>query len=59
MASGSEDNTVKIWSVEYKKELNTLKGHKRGVNSVSFSSDGKYLVSGSDDGTIKLWNFQK
>jgi WD40 repeat protein len=39
-----------------KKELTTLKGHKKAVISVSFSYDGKYLASGSDDGMIKLWN---
>jgi WD40 repeat protein len=57
MASGSEDNNVKIWSVEQKKEISTLKGHNGVVSSVSFSSDGKYLASGINDGNIKLWNF--
>ncbi len=56
MASGSGDKTVKIWSVEYKKELTTLKGHNKAVKSISFSPDGKYLASGSEDGMIKLWN---
>jgi WD40 repeat protein len=56
MASGSGDKTVKIWSVELKKEIKTLKGHKETVHSVSFSPDGKYLASGSQDRMIKLWN---
>ncbi|MFN9907671.1 MAG: WD40 repeat domain-containing protein, partial [bacterium] len=28
------------------------------VNSVSFSSDGKFVISGSWDYTLKLWNVQ-
>jgi WD40 repeat protein len=62
LASGSADKTVKLWSVESQKELNTLQGHSYSVNSIAFSPDGKYLASGSQDKTIKLWsmeNFQE
>lgn len=38
------------------KEVITLKGHTASVNSVSFFSDGKYLVSGSADLSIRIWN---
>ncbi|MBF0239481.1 MAG: hypothetical protein HQM12_17400 [SAR324 cluster bacterium] len=31
-------------------------GHFDAVNSVSFSSDGKWALSGSSGGTIKLWD---
>jgi WD40 repeat protein len=37
-------------------QLLTLKGHFREVMSVSFSPDGKQLVSGSDDKSVKLWD---
>ena len=34
----------------------TLKGHSGGVTSVSFSPDGKRIVSGSGDNTLKVWD---
>ena len=39
-------------------ELVIQRGHSDGVNSVSFSPDGRLLASGSWDGTIKLWDVE-
>jgi WD40 repeat protein len=58
LASGSEDNMIKLWSIESQKELATLQGHSREVNSVVFSPDGKYLASGSSDKMVKLWSVE-
>jgi WD40 repeat protein len=55
-ASGSEDNTIKVWNLATGKEITTLTGHSSSVKSVSFSPDGKTLASGSEDNTIKVWN---
>jgi tetratricopeptide (TPR) repeat protein len=55
LASGSSDNTIKLWDVATGKPITTLKGHDSPVISVSFSPGGKTLASGSDDNTIKLW----
>jgi dipeptidyl aminopeptidase/acylaminoacyl peptidase len=55
LASGSEDNTAKIWNLETGKEITTLKGHSHYVNSVAFSPDGKLLATGSADSTAKVW----
>jgi WD40 repeat protein len=59
LASGSDDKTVKLWSVESQKEITTLQGHSKPVLSVAFSPDGKYLASGSQDNTVKLWSIDK
>ena len=54
LASGSSDLTIKLWNVETKTEIATLKGHIHYVNSVAFNTKGTILASGSDDKTIKL-----
>jgi WD40 repeat protein len=57
LASGSSDNTTKLWDVSITQvtELETLTGHTSHVRSVAFSPDGSILASGSYDNTIKLW----
>jgi WD40 repeat protein len=56
IASGSEDQTVKVWDVISGKTILTLAGHKGLVTSVAFSREGRQIASGSDDGTVKLWD---
>ncbi len=55
-ASGSDDQTIKIWDIKTGKFFRTLEGHTSCVRSVTFSHDGKLLASGSEDGTVKIWN---
>jgi WD40 repeat protein len=33
-----------------------LRGHKAAVTGVSFSSDGKRLVSCDEEGTVRIWD---
>jgi WD40 repeat protein len=56
LASGSADNTIKLWEVASGSEVRTLTGHTYLVWSVAFSPDGRLLASGSGDNTIKLWD---
>ena len=58
LASGSWDNTIKLWNVDNKEKVVTLTGHLSSVKSVAFSPDGKTLASGSWDNTIKLWDVE-
>ena len=56
IASGSRDNTIRLWDATTGKHLNTLTGHADSVKSVSYSPDGKMIASGSWDNTIRLWD---
>ena len=39
-------------------QMAVLSGHTHSINSLTYSSDGTFLVSGSNDKTIKLWDVQ-
>ncbi|KJU86571.1 repeat-containing protein [Candidatus Magnetobacterium bavaricum] len=56
IASGSFDNTVKIWDTSMGVLLRTLSGHDNWVKSVSYSPDGRFIASGSFDNTVKIWD---
>ncbi|MDM8564898.1 TIR domain-containing protein [Candidatus Halobeggiatoa sp. HSG11] len=59
LASGSIDNTVRLWDVKKQKPLGKpLTGHYSDVRSVSFSPDGKTLASAGDDNTVRLWDVE-
>jgi hypothetical protein len=59
LASGSADNTIKLWNWRSRKLLQTLEGHANVVLSEAFSPDGQTLASGSADNTIKLWDISR
>jgi len=72
IAVGTFMSDVKLWAFKYsmvsgdpstavfggleESPFTHLKGHVSGVNSVSFLSDGKRVVTCSKDSTWKLWN---
>lgn len=56
LATGSEDNSVCIWSIKNNKLLYRLTGHQGPVSCVSFSPNCKFLISASFDKTIRLWD---
>ena len=60
LASGGsyQNSLVRIWSAGAGTLLQTLEGHTNGVNKLSFSPDGQYLISASYDGTIRLWGLR-
>jgi len=59
IASGSDDNTVRIWDASSGKLLRTLEGHTffvSSVFSVAWSPDSKYIASGSLDLSVRIWD---
>ncbi|KAI9784843.1 MAG: hypothetical protein M1839_001573, partial [Geoglossum umbratile] len=56
VASGSGDNTVRLWNTVTGVQLQTLEGHSDRVYSVALSPDGKLVASGSGYKTVRLWD---
>lgn len=55
LATGSDDNTIKLWEVNTSQLICTLVGHSWSVVAVAFTADGETLLSASCDKTVKLW----
>jgi WD40 repeat protein len=55
-ATGSRDQTARIWNVETGELLHTLRGHRDQVRRVAFSADASTLATAGADETIKLWD---
>lgn len=56
IVSGSDDNTLKVWSAVTGRCLRTLVGHTGGVWSSQMS--GNIIISGSTDRTLKVWGME-
>jgi WD40 repeat protein len=48
---------IRVWELDTGKQIQTLRGHKRGTNVLAFTPDGKMLASAGKDGTIRFWKF--
>lgn len=55
LVSGSNDEHIRIYDLQKRKELGTLLHHDGDVNCLGFSPDGKWLLSGASDGKICIW----
>jgi WD40 repeat protein len=59
LASGSDDQTIRLWNVQDGTCLMVLQGHTGGVTSVRFSPNGQMLASASEDSSIRLWSVDR
>lgn len=56
VATGSFDQTIRLWDANTGNCKMVLHGHEQTVTSVAFSPDGRWLVSASFDRTLRLWD---
>jgi hypothetical protein len=55
-ASGSEDETLRLWDLQAGEEVRRFKGHRGHVTAVAVTRDGRRLLSGATDHTLRLWD---
>jgi len=54
IASGSYDQTIRIWDTSSWKCLRVLKGHGGGIKALAFTKDGSTLLSTASDNTTRV-----
>ncbi|KAJ5067121.1 transducin beta-like protein [Anaeramoeba ignava] len=61
LASGSADQTVRVWHVEKQIATHNLRGHQNFVSKVMFHPDPNSLIlfSASEDSSFKIWDLRK
>lgn len=55
-ASNDPEHSIRLWDAESAVELSQLKGHTDAVVSLTFSPNGRWLLSTSYDNTARLWD---
>ena len=55
IASGSIDNTLRLWRVRQAELLRTMRGHPFPVLTLAFSPNGSLLATGSTDSLVRIW----
>ncbi|KYR00548.1 hypothetical protein DLAC_02562 [Tieghemostelium lacteum] len=56
LASGSSDNTIRLWNTENGSAISTLTGNNSRIWDLSSSPNGGFLASAAGDGVVKLWD---
>ncbi|MBE9113106.1 hypothetical protein IQ273_27370 [Nodosilinea sp. LEGE 07298] len=58
LASGGDDQTIRLWNWQTGQVDWALKGHSSWISNVAFSPDGHTLASASEDQSVRLWDGQ-
>ncbi len=58
IASGSRDQTVRLWDTQTGKLIYTLRGHTEQINKVVYSPDSRWIASSSGYETMRVWDTQ-
>src|SRR5207253_1396262 len=55
LASGSDDQSIKLWDLGGRQCLKTIRGHPNAIRGVAWRPGTSELVSGGEDGKVHFW----
>ncbi len=58
IATGDNDGNIILWDFTSRQQIKKFSRHSNGIHKLSFSPNGKYLVSGGYDKLTLLWNIE-
>ena len=56
LATGADDNTLRLWDLKDCDLLHTLRGHHASIKCVTFCSDDTKVASGGFDCLVNVWD---
>ena len=56
LATGSNDDTIRLWDLNSLPSSIVLAGHTSSVEKILFDPNQKWLISQGRDSTVRLWN---
>ncbi len=56
LALAQNDGLVSIWDVITAERIAEWRGSETTVNAITYTSDGKYIITAADDGNLILWD---
>ena len=57
-SDNDEPFALRLWDLQFGRQLKAFAGHSKGVTYTSFSPDDKQLLSASYDRTVRLWSIE-
>jgi WD40 repeat protein len=58
LAAGFSDYTIKLIELDNFTVLHSISAHQNSIFTITYSPDGRYLLSGGRDAHLKIWDVQ-
>lgn len=59
VATGMENNGIRMWDLNSMENVATFEAGQGSVNDIAFSVNGYHMVSGDSEGYLRLWDLRK
>lgn len=59
LLSSSQDSTIRVWSLNTKKQVTIFRGHIGSVNDFALNSDNSRVFSGGEDFSVAWWDVER